>query len=347
MSKGPGLIERRIADLFAATRDSALSVDEICDHAFGLAGKPPTRAQRLSATRAAHRLLLRVRESYAKHRDIVNRVHDSVRAGLGLTDTPSPNDNTYEEYQRRLTSNPEWPERERLWQFCEHVGMWSRIMPGERRGRLKFEIDYWCTATFKGRLWFHPPDVPVRVWAVSIQAAGVIWAEADVTKITVRNVVVRYRGETARLDRDRIWRWWAWWRGVMFVSSRTGRIANELDAKWRERYGRAAGGVPPSMQMPLAEAMALLGVAPDYSKDDVLTAFRCEAKKAHPDAGGTAVMFRKLVEARDRLLAALGTSAPAPKMPQYAPKGCRVVYRRHVSQGPRLAPTTRRLSVIG
>jgi hypothetical protein len=66
------------------------------------------------------------------------------------------------------------------------------------------------------------------------------------------------------------------------------------------------------MQIPLAEAMALLGVPADYTRDDVIAAFRREAKNAHPDVGGTAEMFRKLVEARDRLLAALGTKAPAP-----------------------------------
>jgi hypothetical protein len=43
--------------------------------------------------------------------------------------------------------------------------------------------------------------------------------------------------------------------------------------------------------------------------------------KAHPDHGGTPEMFRVLVEARDRLLAALGTSAPAPKPRAYAPSG--------------------------
>jgi hypothetical protein len=36
----------------------------------------------------------------------------------------------------------------------------------------------------------------------------------------------------------------------MFVSSRTGRIADELDELWHRRYG-ASGSVPPKMQMPL------------------------------------------------------------------------------------------------
>jgi hypothetical protein len=84
------------------------------------------------------------------------------------------------------------------------------------------------------------------------------------------------------------------------------------------------GGVPPVMQMALAQAIALLGLAADYTKEDVLAAFRRAVKKAHPDLGGTAELFASLVKARDRLLAALGTSAPQPRPPQYAPKGSRL-----------------------
>ena len=51
MSRGPGSIEKRIADLLALTRDRVLDIDAITDHAFGLAGAKATRAQRLSATR--------------------------------------------------------------------------------------------------------------------------------------------------------------------------------------------------------------------------------------------------------------------------------------------------------
>jgi hypothetical protein len=310
MSRGPGSIEKRIADLFAATRDRALAIDDITRAAFQLSViTTPTRPQRLSATRAAHRLLRRVREDWSR----IDRSADEA-------------------------------EREKLYDKCKRVGVWSRFLKGSRPGLRRIERDHWCTTTINGRLYFHPPDVPVRVWAVSMGRGGIRWIEAEVTKVTARNVMVRYADETARLDRRGLWYWWAWWRRVMFVSSRTGRIAAELDQLWWKRYG-AAGGVPPAMQMPLAEAMALLGVPPDYTKADVLIAFRRKAKEAHPDAGGTAEMFRKLVEARDRLLAALGTSAPPPKPPSYAPKGVKIVYRSSVgSQQGRLSSNTHLLS---
>jgi hypothetical protein len=69
----------------------------------------------------------------------------------------------------------------------------------------------------------------------------------------------------------------------------------------------------------------LLGVPADYTRADVLAAFRRKAKTAHPDAGGSAEAFQKLVEARDRLLASLGEKAPKP--PAYAPSGVTLVYR--------------------
>jgi DnaJ-class molecular chaperone len=45
---------------------------------------------------------------------------------------------------------------------------------------------------------------------------------------------------------------------------------------------------PHTYQMPLARAMELLGVPVNYTRDDVIAAFRRAAKKAHPDMGGTA-----------------------------------------------------------
>jgi hypothetical protein len=321
MSKGPGAVEARIAELLATTRDRALTVDDLADNAYGLSGRKATREQRLSATRAAHRVLRRVKEAYECAEKLRDKAHADVEAALG-------GEKQYgdKEYDERFRRSPEWIEARRLFDFCERIGWWSRWYKVDR-DHLRAEKDFWQTTTVKGRLYFHPPDVPVEVWAVRIDRSGVHWFDAEVVKITTRNVMARCAGEPARLDREKLWRWWAFWRGVMFVSSRTGRIAAELDEIWWRRYGRAASGVPPSMQMPLAEAMAILGVPANYTKADVLAAFRYKVKKAHPDLGGTAEMFHMLLEARDRLLAALGTSAPPPKPPVYAPSGVTLLYR--------------------
>jgi hypothetical protein len=320
MSKGPGAAEARIAGLLATTRDRALTVADLADNAYGLNGRKATREQRLSATRAAHRVLRRVREANARACKLRDKAHAAVRAALPQA---KPFD---EEYDALFRADPLWIEARRLFDFCHRIGEWGRIYKVDR-DHIRVETDFWQTTTIQGRLYFHPPDVPVQVWAVRIDGSGVYWFDAEVLKVTERNVMARYAGEPARLDREKLWRWWAFWRGVMFVSSRTGRIAAELDEIWWRRYGRAAGGVPPSLRMPLAEAMALLGVPENYTREDVLAAFRRAVKKAHPDSGGTAEMFHKLVEARDRLLAALGTSAPPPKPPVYAPSGVTLVYR--------------------
>jgi hypothetical protein len=66
-------------------------------------------------------------------------------------------------------------------------------------------------------------------------------------------------------------------------------------------------------------------------------------KKAHPDLGGTAEMFDRLVKAPDRLLAALGTNAPAPKPPRYAPKGVQLRYGSSRVGGAARLGSTRRL----
>jgi hypothetical protein len=45
MSKGAGIIENRIAGLLAATRDCALTIDDVTDAAFKLGGNEPRRDQ--------------------------------------------------------------------------------------------------------------------------------------------------------------------------------------------------------------------------------------------------------------------------------------------------------------
>jgi hypothetical protein len=279
---------------------------------------------------------------------VLREAEQRVRAALGREIDTTPAERG--EHRALLTADPAWRKAQRLFKAVWRIGLKNRW---RREGDQLFSIntEYWRATTIgKGRgakLWFHAPDVPVQVWAVTIDRSGVHWFDTEIVRVTERNVVVRYAGAVARLDRDKLWRWWAFWRGVMFVSSRTGRIAQNLDEIWWERYGPStgsgAGSVPPAMQMPLAAAIALLGVPENYTKDDVIAAFRRAVKKAHPDLGGTADDFRKLVEARDRLLTALGTSAPPPKMPAYYPSGTTIVYRsgrrsqRRLSQTRRLA----------
>ena len=69
-----------------------------------------------------------------------------------------------------------------------------------------------------------------------------IWAEAEIERYTKRNIIVRYAGELARLDREALWEWWAVWRRVRFVSSRDGRIAQAFDVSlWWQGLGAGSG----------------------------------------------------------------------------------------------------------
>lgn len=343
MSKGPGIVERRIADLLAATRDRALSICEITDNAYELGGRKPTREQRLSATRAAHRLLRRVRERHHHAEKLMDRAHTNTEAALGRKRYQDQSHD--QEYWDHFHRDPAYIEARRLFDYCNRIGDWGYSVPVPGKpGYFRWKTHFWETTTVRKQLFFHPPDVPVQLWAVSIAPAGITWFEAEIIRITERNVVVRYRGEAARLDRRKLWLAWAWWRGVCFVSSRTGRIAEKLDGLWRSRFGRTSGGAPPSMQLPLADAIALLGVSANYTREEVIKAFRKKALKAHPDHGGTPEMFRKLVEARDRLLAAIGTEAVKPEEPSYAPKGAIIVYRRVRTSSRRIGSNTRLLS---
>jgi len=346
MSRGPGAVEGRIADLFVATRDRALSVEDLADNAYRLNGAKATREQSLSATRAAHRVRRRVKEAYERAEKLRDKAHADTKAALGREGRPYDRPGLYldKAYDERFGSDPACIEANKLFEFCQRVGQWSRWYKVDR-DHVRAETDHWQTTTIKKRLFFHPADVPVQVWAVRIDRRGVHWFDAKVIKVTERNVMVEYAGERARLDRESLYKWWAFWRRVRFVSMRTGRIAAELEKHWFERDGSEPGGVPPAMRMPLVEARLLLGVPVDYTREDVIAAFRREAKKAHPDLGGTAEMFYELVEARDRLLSALGTRVPAPNPPTYAPTGVRVVYRSSRTSLPRLSSATPRLAL--
>jgi hypothetical protein len=204
------------------------------------------------------------------------------------------------------------------------VGKRHRVAVLRAFGQRRRRDDGWELDTSFRPARIHHRSNPQRIWAVQITPQGVLWAKAALAGLTKTKVRVRYRGELALLDRRSIAEFdMAFWRGLAFASKRQGSVASEFDQWWREQYARPGEPAP----MPIDEACALLKIGLDYTRESVLSAFRREAKKVHPDLGGTAEQFRALLAARTRLLATLGTTAPAPREPDYAvPKGVKVIY---------------------
>src|SRR3981189_674518 len=124
MSKGAGIVERCIADLLAATRDRALSIDDITDHAFELAGIAATRAQRLSATRAAHRVLKRTRDAYDRGDRLIRQAHARPKEVSGP-------DTNKKDYQAHLQADRDFIESKRLYDLVDRVGRFTRIVAVE------------------------------------------------------------------------------------------------------------------------------------------------------------------------------------------------------------------------
>lgn len=79
-------------------------------------------------------------------------------------------------------------------------------------------------------------------------------------------------------------------------------------AGWREYFAEtdAAGGQgaagEPNGRDPMAEAYAVLGLAPGASDDEIKAAHRELMKGVHPDRGGSEFLAAKINEARDLLL---------------------------------------------
>jgi len=191
MSRGPGRIEQRIIALFAAATDRSFSVAELCDHAYELGGKTATRAQRLSATRAAHNLIGGLAEATRQCREALDRVIAEATVKLGRR--PSGNHHTY------FSNGVGWRGVDE--KFAEIM----QTSPGQQQysaahKALRRQMDRWGAAKHASwcatempdrRIRFHPADYPVRVWAVAIRPGGVVWAEAEIIRITERNVMVR------------------------------------------------------------------------------------------------------------------------------------------------------------
>jgi hypothetical protein len=223
------------------------------------------RGQRLSATRAAHRVLRRVGEAEAHANELVRQAHANTEAALSAR----PSSDRYdEEYFSRFDRDPAYIEAQKLFTFGGRIGWWG---------------NFWRLTTIKGRLYLHPPDVPVQVWAVTIDRSGVHWFDVEIVRITARNVMVRYAGEIARLDRYRLWGSWAFWRAVRFVSSRTGRIAAGLDEIWWSRCGQRASAPPLGTSAPPRKP-------PVYAPSGVTLVYRRGGGSCRPSLG----MIRQL-----------------------------------------------------
>jgi DnaJ-like protein len=355
MSRGHGKVERRVGELFATTKDRALSVGDLARHAFTLGpDAAPDRKQRLSTTRAAHRLLQRAAAAVEAVEIALDRVIAETAAKLGRE--PGGRGEHYysagrhfvavdSAFAEAMKSAPSWPAREQAWQAMDRERKrFDGVLVTTPTGR-----GGWRTTETEGRrLWFHPADFPVRVWAVAIRPEGVVWADTEITGIAENEVRVRYSGASARLDRAKLARSWTLYRNVFFTSARSGYAARSFDQMWQQQFWRpGSSGAPPVLQMLLADAIKLLGVPADFSREDIIAAFRRKALQCHPDHGGTEAQFIELVRARDRLLAALGTRAAEPKMPEFAPKGIKLRYGtwRPGNPQPRVGQT-RRISVI-
>jgi hypothetical protein len=131
MSKGSGRIERRIGELFAATKDRALSVGDLARHAFELAdGVAPDRKQRLSATRAAHRLLRRAAAAKEAVATLLDQTIAETAAKLGREPGGRGREAVYFSNGRGLVAvdaafaeametSPSWPLWQQAWPTLE------------------------------------------------------------------------------------------------------------------------------------------------------------------------------------------------------------------------------------
>lgn len=79
-------------------------------------------------------------------------------------------------------------------------------------------------------------------------------------------------------------------------------IIDRITAAGRQTGGRAASASAVSSE---EEALAVLGLKPGASREEVLTAHKRLMRLVHPDRGGTDYLAAKINQARDILLARL------------------------------------------
>lgn len=315
MSKGSGKVERRIIELFVDAspdgQDRPYTVAELAALVFGTDAL--TRPQRLSVKRAARSAIARAMHIDRHARALESEAWDATVIKFGREPRKGDDDTFF----TMLALHP------------------SRI--AARRIRRKAETEnhlvHWHeTLHADGSVVFHYYDHPVRCWAVTIARLGVQFFEAEIVAIGRRRFSVIYQGVRCSLDRDKAALYGAWWRGVCFTTRQDGYAADSFWKRWHDQFGRLE-----PLRLPLDLARQMLGIVGNYTREQVITAFRKLAMKLHPDHGGDAEMFRKLIEARDLLLSLIGTKADPvkDKKPTFYPSGTKIVYRVWRPGGPR------------
>ncbi len=123
MSEGPGAVESRIAQLFAAT-----SVAELAETA--------TREQRLSATRAGHCLIRRMKEADERASRLVGEARREAEAAVGpmpspkTTAAPKTFRAAYTRYDPAFKATEASGRAMKLHTFNDRFGSWVRSTSG-------------------------------------------------------------------------------------------------------------------------------------------------------------------------------------------------------------------------
>jgi hypothetical protein len=186
-----------------SVRDRAIDADEIADRVYRLDGAKPTRAMRNAAIRAAHRLIRRLGEMEKKADKLRDEAWRRVDAVLPKIETPRnwrrPTMETtrlleaatanHRERLALMKATPQWPKAELLFDELQRIGKKTRFFHKDGdRDSLYAEDETWRATLIgkgrKARLMFHLPDVPVEVFAVTIDRNGVHWFEAEVVRVT-------------------------------------------------------------------------------------------------------------------------------------------------------------------
>lgn len=88
-----------------------------------------------------------------------------------------------------------------------------------------------------------------------------------------------------------------WWQ-----ARRPGLGARRPNDEAGSREGRSAAGRQPRGAMSREEALAILGLGPGATEEDIRAAHRRLMRAAHPDSGGSDWLASRINQARDRLL---------------------------------------------